>query len=103
MATKQPKKSNKKKAPVTNKKKAPAKKAPAKKAPAKKASTPKTKGKVAAVDPFLLEKAVETKPQFATAEKLMKTIAQQPTVVRANDLKSSSLRKRMLAWFKLSK
>ena len=113
MATKQPKKSNKKKAPVTNKKKAPAKKAPAKKAPAKKApanKTPaknasglKTKGKVASVDPFLLEKAGETKPQFVTAEKLMKTIAQQPTVVRANDLKSSSLRKRMLAWFKLSK
>lgn len=103
MATKQPKKSNKKKAPVTNKKKAPAKKAPAKKAPAKKASGLKTKGKVAAVDPVLLEKAGETKPQFATAEKLMKTIAQQPTIVRANDLKSSSLRKRMLAWFKLSK
>ena len=103
MATKQPKKSNKKKAPVTNKKTAPAKKAPAKKASAKNTSVLKTKGKVAAVDPFSLEKATETKPQFATAEKLMKTIAQQPTVVRANDLKSPSLRKRMLAWFKLSK
>lgn len=108
MSSKQSKKTNKKKAPVSNKKKAPvkkavAKKAPAKKTPAKNASELKTKGKVAAVDPFLLEKAGETKPQFASADKLMKTLAEQSSVVRVNDVKSLPLRKRMLAWFKIYK
>jgi hypothetical protein len=47
--------------------------------------------------------ATETKQQFASADKLMKTLAQQPSIIRANDVKSLPLRKRMLAWFKISK
>ena len=101
MTSKQPKKSTKKKAPV---KKASAKKAPAKKAPAKKVSGLKTKGLVSAVDPVRLsEKVSETKEQFANAEKFMKVMAEQTTVIRANDVKSLPLRKKMLAWFKISK
>jgi hypothetical protein len=109
MSSKQSKKPNKKKAPVTNKNKAPAKKAPAKKAPAKKAPAKKAPAPKSAVGvrpedaDRLLAKATEPKPQFVSAEKLMKTIAEQTAVVRVNDLKSASLRKRMLAWFKLSK
>lgn len=105
MTSKQTKKSNKKKAPVkkASAKNAPAKKTPAKKAPAKEASGLKTKGLVAAKDPYLLAKVGETKEQFANADKLMKTLAQQPSIIRANDVKSLPLRKRMLAWFKISK
>ena len=106
MTSKQPKKSNKKKTPVkkASVKKASAQKAPAKKAPAKKASGLKTKGLVAAVDPIRLsEKVGETKEQFANAEKFMKVMAEQTAVIRANDVKSLPLRKKMLAWFKISK
>ena len=105
MTSKQPKKSNKKKAPVkkASAKKAPAKKAPAKKAPAKEASGLKTKGLVAAKDPYLLAKVGETKEQFANAEKFMKVMAEQTAVIRVNDVKSLPLRKKMLAWFKISK
>ena len=106
MTSKQPKKSNKKKTPVkkASVKKASAQKAPAKKAPAKKASGLKTKGLVAAVDPIRLsEKVSETKEQFANAEKFMKVMAEQTAVIRANDVKSLPLRKKMLAWFKISK
>lgn len=96
MTSKQPKKSAKKN---TSNKKAPAKKAPAKKASAPKKAIinrPEDAARLSAV-------ANETKQQFASADKLMKTLAQQPLVVRANDVKSSSIRKRMLAWFKISK
>lgn len=104
MSSKQSKKTNKKKAPVANKKKAPVKKAPAKKAPAKKAPAKKSAVSVRPEDADrLLTKVSEPKPQFVSAEKLMKTIAEQTAVVRVNDLKSAPLRKRMLAWFKLSK
>ena len=102
MTSKQPKKSNKKKAPV---KKASAKKAPAKKVPAKKASGLKTKGLVAAVDPIRLsEKVSETKEQFVNAEKFMKSFVDESAVlIKANNVKSLPLRKKMLAWFKIYK
>lgn len=96
MTSKQPKKSAKKN--TSNKK------APAKKAPAKKASAPKKPVNVRPEDAARLSAvANETKQQFASADKLMKTLAQQPSIIRANDVKSLPLRKRMLAWFKISK
>jgi len=80
------------------------KKAPAKKAPVKKASAPKKPVNVRPEDADrLLATANETKQQFASADKLMKTLAQQPSIIRANDVKSLPLRKRMLAWFKIRK
>jgi len=80
------------------------KKAPAKKAPVKKASAPKKPVNVRPEDADrLLATANEKKQQFASADKLMKTLAQQPSIIRANDVKSLPLRKRMLAWFKISK
>jgi hypothetical protein len=105
MSSKQSKKTNKKKAPVSNKKKAPVKKAVAKKAPAKK-KTSAPKASVSATSKnsdLLLTKTSEPKPQFASADKLMKTLAEQSSVVRVNDVKSLPLRKRMLAWFKIYK
>lgn len=96
MTSKQPKKSAKKN--TSNKK------APAKKAPAKKASAPKKAIINRPEDAVRLDAvANQAKQQFASADKLMKTLAQQPSLVRANDVKSSSIRKRMLAWFKISK
>ena len=97
MTSKQPKKSNKKKAP--------AKKAPVKKAPAsKKASASKSTIGVHTKDTdLLLSKVGEQKTQFVGAEKMMKAIAETSTVVRANDIKSKSIRQKMLAWFKISK
>ena len=96
MTSKQPKKSVKKS--TSNKK------APAKKAPAKKASAPKKPVNVRPEDADrLLATVKETKQQFASADKLMKTLSQQPSIIRANDVKSLPLRKRMLAWFKISK
>ena len=80
------------------------KKAPAKKAPVKKASAPKKPVNVRPEDADrLLATANEKKQQFASADKLMKTLAQQPSIIRANDVKSLPLRKRMLAWFRISK
>ena len=56
------------------------------------------------MDPIRLsEKVSETKEQFANAEKFMKVMAEQTAVIRANDVKSLPLRKKMLAWFKISK
>ena len=67
-------------------------------APAKKAPELKTKGLVAAVDPHLSsEKATLPKEHSVSAEKFV------AEVIRANDVKSKSLRKRMLAWFKVTK
>jgi hypothetical protein len=101
MTSKQPKKSNKKKAPV---KKASAKKAPAKKDPVKKASASKKTTNVRPEDSDrLLAKISEPKQQFANAEKFMKVMAEQTAVIRVNDVKSLPLRKKMLAWFKISK
>jgi hypothetical protein len=80
------------------------KKAPAKKAPVKKASAPKKPVNVRPEDADRLSAtANEKKQQFASADKLMKTLAQQPSIIWANDVKSLPLRKRMLAWFKISK
>lgn len=96
MTSKQPKKTTKK---STSNKKAPVKKAPTKKASAPQKAIinrPEDSTHLAAV-------ANETKQQFANADRLMKTLAEQPMVVRANDVKSPSIRKRMLAWFKISK
>jgi len=96
MTSKQPKKTTKK---STSNKKAPVKKAPTKKASAPQKAIinrPEDAARLAAV-------ANETKQQFANADRLMKTLAEQPMVVRANDVKSPSIRKRMLAWFKISK
>ena len=81
----------------TNQKKAPAKKAPAKKAPAsKKTSTPKDTD-------ILLSKVGEEKPQFVSAEKMMKAFAETSTIITANDVKNKKTRRRMLAWFRRSK
>jgi hypothetical protein len=96
--TAKPKKKTAKKAV----KKAPSKKVapkkPAKKAPSKKADGLKTKGLVSAIDPYLSsEKASLPKGHFVSAEKFV------AEVIRANDVKSKSLRKRMLAWFKVTK
>ena len=73
-----------------NPSKKPSKTTPKKKPAAKKAPSPK-------------KTATEAKQRFVSAENLMKAIAEQPPIVRANDIKSSSLRKRMLAWFRASK
>lgn len=102
--TAKPKKKTAKKTAKKPAKKAPSKKAAPKKpkektpAPAKKAPELKTKGLVAAVDPHLSsEKATLPKEHFVSAEKFV------AEVIRANDVKSKSLRKRMLAWFKVTK
>jgi len=75
-----------------NPSKKPSKTTPKKKPAAKKAPSPDR-----------LQTATEAKQRFVSAENLMKAIAEQPPIVRANDIKSSSLRKRMLAWFRASK
>ena len=81
----------------TNQKKSPAKKTPAKKTPAsKKTSTPKDTD-------LLLSKVGEEKPQFVSAEKMMKAFAETSTIIRANDVKSKKNRRRMLGWFRKSK
>lgn len=95
MTSKQPKK--------TTKKSTSNKKAPVKKAPTKKASAPQKAIINRPEDAARLAVANETKQQFANADRLMKTLVEQPMVVRANDVKSPSIRKRMLAWFKISK
>ena len=79
------------------------KKPAAKKPVAKKASSPKKTATIRSADTDRLQTATETKQQFASAENLMKAIAEQSSIVRANDIKSLSVRKRVLAWFKASK
>jgi hypothetical protein len=95
-----------KKAPAkkTAVKKASAKKAVAKKAPAKKTS-PKAKTVVSQTDETVTNKTVlqDAKPTtFVDSERFLKSIAES-NVIKANDIKSASLRKRMLAWFKIRK
>ena len=92
-----------KKAPAkkTATKKAPAKKAPAKKAPTKaKAETVSAKTKEAVSNKTVLQEAKPT--TFVDSERFLKSIAES-NVIKANDIKSASLRKRMLAWFKIRK
>lgn len=94
-----------KKAPA---KKAQAKKAPAKKAPAKKAGRP-PKQKTSAT-PAQMDKAVfsieTTKSDSGELITSVSGVAPQTVVnyaaelITANDVKSSTLRKRMLQWFK---
>lgn len=80
------------------------KKKPAAKKPAvKKASSPKKTATIRPADTDRLQTATKAKQQFVSAENLMKAIAEQSPIVRANDIKSLSLRKRVLAWFKASK
>jgi hypothetical protein len=95
-----------KKAPAkkTAVKKASAKKAVAKKAPAKKTS-PKAKTVVPQTDETVTNKTFlqDAKPTtFVDSERFLKSIAES-NVIKANDIKSASLRKRMLAWFKIRK
>ena len=92
-----------KKAPV---KKTATKKAPAKKAPAKKVA-PKAKAGAVSVETkeVVSNKTVlqETKPTtFVDSERFLKSIAES-NVIKANDVKSAPLRKKMLAWFKIRK
>jgi len=75
-----------------------------KKKPAvKKASSPKKTATTRPAGTDRLQTATEAKQRFVSAENLMKAIAEQSPIVRANDIKSPSLRKRMLAWFRASK
>ena len=92
-------------------KKAPAKKTATKKTPAKKASAkksaPKAKAETVSVKTkeTVSNKTVlqEAKPTtFVDSERFLKSIAES-NVIKANDIKSASLRKRMLAWFKIRK
>ena len=96
-------KSNKK-APVkkTASKKSPAKKkAPAKKPVSKKVSATAEKS----TKNVLAEIKIDTaKPQCVNAEKFMKSFVDESAVlIKANNVKSLPLRKKMLAWFKISK
>jgi len=79
------------------------KKPAAKKPVAKKAPSPKKTATIRPVDTDRLKAVTETKQQFVSAENLMKTIAEESPIVRANDIKSLSLRKKVLAWFGVSK
>jgi hypothetical protein len=92
--TKKPSKTTPKTTSKTTSKKKPA---------AKKAPSPKKTATIRPADADRLQTATEAKQRFVSAENLMKAIAEQPPIVRANDIKSSSLRKRMLAWFRASK
>jgi len=95
-------------------KKAPAKKTPAKKASAKKATpkkspakktAPKAKTVASQTEETVANKTVlqEVKPStFVDSERFMKSIAES-NIIKANDIKSAPLRKRMLAWFKIRK
>ena len=94
--TAKPKKKTAKKPVKKAVKKAPSKKAAPKKpkakasAPAKKASAPAPKEDISSK----VELAAE---HFASAEKFV------AEVIRANDVKTKSLRRRMLAWFQSAK
>jgi len=95
-------------------KKAPAKKTTAKKASAKKATTKKMPAKktaskvktvVSQTEETVANKTVlqDAKPTtFVDSERFLKSFAES-SVIKANDIKSASLRKRMLAWFKIRK
>ena len=91
MTSKSNKKAPKKASTATKKATAPKKKAPAKKPVSKKVST--------------VEIKIDTdKPQFANAEKFMKSFVDESAVlIKANNVKSLPLRKKMLAWFKIYK
>lgn len=87
-------------------KKTSAKKATTKKMPAKK-TAPKTKAKTVALqtEEAVANKTVlqEAKPStFVDSERFFKSIAES-NVIKANDVKSAPLRKKMLAWFKIRK
>lgn len=90
----------------TEKKKSPAKKKTSAK---KKASaTPKTiTVKTKDQEKILVQPKSKDLQNFVTAEKFMKVmvdqVAKPALVVRANDIKSLPLRKKVLAWFKSSK
>lgn len=95
----------------SNNKKTTTKKSATKKAVAKKAS-PKKKSVSAITKNSTTENgdrsSVQTKleqatPQFASAENFLKSAVADSSVVKANDIKSLPLRKKMLAWFKISK
>ena len=86
-----------------NPSKKPSKTTPKKKPAVKKAPSPKKTATTRPADTDRLQTATEAKQRFVSAENLMKAIAEQSPIVRANDIKSSSLRKRMLAWFRASK
>lgn len=103
MTQKPNKKAPAKKAPA---KKASAKKAPAKKLPAKK-TAPKAKSeKVSTATKETVDAKTilqEVKPTtFVDSERFMKSLAES-NVIKANDVKSAPLRKKMLAWFKIRK
>lgn len=120
----------KKQAPSQSKKKAPAKKAVAKKAVAKKASVKKEVAKKAPAKKAVAKKQpakkYEGKPKFVNTSQFANTTTSSSphvnttvtmstpavnttanssvtnTVIKMNDVKTPSLRKRMLRWFKKS-
>lgn len=95
MTSKSNKKATKKASTATKKATAPKKKAPAKKQTSK-SVTPKPK--VVSPRPEDQGRVTESTPQrFVNSEKFVAEI------VRANSVNSASLRKRMLAWFKIKK
>jgi len=80
-----------------SKKKAPVKKASTKKKPAAKTAKDKPRTEIQ-------EKLEQAKPTFVSADNFLKAAAStSSSLVKANDVKSSSIRKRMLAWFKIYK
>ena len=92
-----------KKAPAkkTAVKKTAVKKAPAKKVPAKvKAETVPAETKETVSNKTVLQEAKPT--ASVDSERFLKSIAES-NVIKANDVKSASLRKKMLAWFKIRK
>ena len=93
-------KSNKNKKPSSKKpstKKTDAKKGSPKKKPVANTSKENTRTEVQ-------EKLEQAKPQFISADAFLKAAASaSSSLVRANDVKSPSLRKRMLAWFTIYK
>ena len=101
-----PKKKTPAKKAAASKKPAP-KKAPEKKTPAKRGRPPKAKS----VEEVLVNAAEEAvSPVLEEAESLLDNLiddavemledATENVVIRANDIKKASLRKRVLAWFK---
>jgi len=88
-----------------NNKKPSSKKPSNKKAVAKKGSPkkkPVVNTKKQSTRTEVQEKLEQAKPQFVTADTFLKAAA-STSLVKANDVKSSSLRKRMLAWFTIYK
>jgi len=88
-----------------NNKKPTSKKPSTKKAVAKKGSPkkkPVANTKKESTRTEVQEKLEQAKPQFVTADTFLKAAA-STSLVKANDVKSPSLRKRMLAWFTIYK